>query len=330
MQERDRIEVIAWKKNGDSTSKIARDLGRSRWFVDSTWKRWLDLGTIDDRKRTGRPPKFNTKDRRTIVASAKGKRMRSTRSVARRFNHHRGKDISHETVRKILKESGLKPHRHQKVPKLSEKQKKSRLAFAKKYSKHDWSKTLFTDEKHFLLYPPPNSRNDVVWDEAGVSYQAEVVKHSPTVRVWGGISQRGPTDLIEYHSTVDTEQYIDILEKAQPSITRLFGNRSFCFQQDGATAHTSKRTQDWIKKNFKHFIPKEDWPGNSPDLNPIENIWAYIEKEVHAKPVRTVTQLRRRIFNAWGRLELSQLKPYIDSISDRLKQVEELNGGVVR
>ena len=44
------------------------------------------------------------------------------------------------------------------------------------------------------------------------------------------------------------------------------------FQQDGAPAHTSKVAIKWLENNLNSFWGKGVWPGNSPDLLPIENL----------------------------------------------------------
>ena len=43
----------------------------------------------------------------------------------------------------------------------------------------------------------------------------------------------------------------------------------FFFIQDGAPAHIAKLTQERCSQKLPNFWHKEDWPGNSPDLNPI-------------------------------------------------------------
>ena len=57
-------------------------------------------------------------------------------------------------------------------------------------------------------------------------------------------------------------------------VTKLFSrNCDELFQQDGARAHTSTATITLLDKNIGQYIPPEDWPPNSPDLSPVENVW---------------------------------------------------------
>ncbi len=60
-----------------------------------------------------------------------------------------------------------------------------------------------------------------------------------------------------------------------PSADQLFKDADFIFQQDLAPAHTAKSTKSWLND---HGVGVLDWPSNSPDLNPIENL-GYCQEE---------------------------------------------------
>ncbi|KAJ4446682.1 hypothetical protein ANN_13379 [Periplaneta americana] len=68
--------------------------------------------------------------------------------------------------------------------------------------------------------------------------------------------------------------------------------------QDGARAHTDKSTQDTIKNSgIKVWT---DWPGNSPDLNPIEHLWSRLQESVFRTPrPRNRNELIARVLEEW-------------------------------
>ncbi len=72
--------------------------------------------------------------------------------------------------------------------------------------------------------------------------------------------------------------YQDILEHFMlPSADKLYGDADFIFQQDLAPAHTAKGTKSWFND---HGVTVLHWPANSPDLNPIENLWGIVKRKM--------------------------------------------------
>ena len=68
----------------------------------------------------------------------------------------------------------------------------------------------------------------------------------------------------------------------------------FLFQQDGAPAHTSKQAQDWLEHHCPEFVNKDEWPPNSPDLNPLDfSIWGVMldKYDKHSAKPKTTAEL---------------------------------------
>ncbi len=80
--------------------------------------------------------------------------------------------------------------------------------------------------------------------------------------------------------------------------------RRCVFQQDGAPAHNSKRTQEWLKANLPEVWEKEIWPPSSPDCNPLDYfVWGVAEFQVNKVPHSTTVSLISKIKEVMGNLD---------------------------
>jgi transposase len=322
--DRDRARVIGLSAEGKSVLEIIRATGFTKDFV----RRWSGRDGTTDQERAGRPVKLTPPVARTVVAMMKGKKGRSTRRVAKLLSERKNIHLSHMTVRTAAKRAGLSSYKRQQKPLLSDDHKARRRQFARKYRNQNWQLVLFTDEKTFELFGHP--KNDFVWHESAAAVPpSPKVKHPPKLHVWAGMSYYGKTELVIFEGNMTADFYVEeILSHRLPADgPRIFGNRVWTFQQDGDPKHTSDKAQKWLAQNVPRFINKGDWPANSPDQNPMENLWGIVQDRVYAREPRTVVALERIIREEWENIPLETLQSLAESMPRRLAALVANNGG---
>ena len=100
------------------------------------------------------------------------------------------------------------------------------------------------------------------------SHINQAVKHPQRKRCCFSCYEVGPLKPVE--GMMNSEKYLDFLKKKViPEMARKFPESSGIFQQDLAPCHTSRKVKNFINMNNILVL---NWPGNSPDLNPIENL----------------------------------------------------------
>ena len=97
------------------------------------------------------------------------------------------------------------------------------------------------------------------------------------------------------------------------------------FQSDNDPKHTSKVAQKYIEESHINVLP---WPPQSPDLNPIENLWGILARKVYSrgKQFRTKEQLKTTIIKSWEEISIEQLRALVKSMPERIFEVIKLNG----
>ncbi len=143
-----------------------------------------------------------------------------------------------------------------------------------------WSKVLFSDESKLGI--SFGNQGPRVWRKSGEAQNPcclkSSVKFPQSVMIWAAMSSAGVGPLCFLKSTVNAAIYQEILEHFMlPSADKLYGDADFIFQQDLAPAHTAKGTKSWFND---HGVTVLDWPANSPDLNPIENLLGIVKRKI--------------------------------------------------
>ena len=326
-----RIRAVSMIEAGISIHKVAKVVG----VAIRTIRRWLLRSKAGEslQNKRGRGRKTSvTMVPKVVIAKTIGKKMKSTRKISQNLKS-KGFSISHVTVHTYLRKNlRVRPYKPQIQPKLTEKQRAARLKFCidrKMWSIDVWRRVLFSDESSFELFHTPNRQNDRVWTNSSANVRpTEKVKFPGKIMVWGVMSYRALSHLhiIPKGQTVTSEYYVEVILKQSLASTmlrtgdsgtilerELLPERSKAiFQQDGAPPHTSKRSQEWLKSNMPGFWTKDIWPPNSPDLNPIENLWAILKSKLDSMERATnINMLEKQLLLAWKEISPDTLEKLI-------------------
>lgn len=289
----------------------------------------LSLRSPPSPKRTKRTKRLVQKVKQNLVRS---KNPKSARQLAKSLN------VSRSTVRRVIKEDlGYKSYVKRVAPKLTDAQKKKRYSFGiwarKNIKKSMVRKVLFSDEKRFDTDGVYNRQNDRVYapnrEEADRRGGIRRKTKFPTgVMVWLGACYDGVTrPVIIENGTIDHQRYIDeILPFVLKDGQKLMGNE-FTFQQDGATCHTHRHTQEWCKAHFRSFWPKSRWPPNSPDISPLDySIWDELCLQMNWEVVKDKKTLIDQIRAGAKKIRKEVVRRSVECWTNRVYQMLQKKG----
>ncbi|GFW21113.1 transposable element Tcb2 transposase [Trichonephila clavipes] len=228
---------------------------------------------------------------------------RKITDVAREF------DIGHSVVSRLwksIKSTGMCSRRHGEVvlevrhlqktdmssyqqkgtgaPQLSRQHRTARLQWCREHhnwTEQNWACVLFSDESRFSL--PSDCRRQLIWRESGTAYRPENIQEKdryPTcsIMVWAGIMINGRTRLhVVANGTMTGQRYIDEVLLPHVRLFRGAVGDKFVFMDDNATCHRTLAVQDCLDSEG---IQRLVWPARSSDLNPIENVWDALGRQV--------------------------------------------------
>jgi transposase len=187
---------------------------------------------------------------------------------------------------------------------------------------------IFQDEKKFNLDGPDGYNS--YWRDLRKEpmYFSKRNFGGGSVMCWAAFSARGKIPFAFVSHRMDSREYIQVLKNYLAPF--LQDNDDLTFQQDNAAVHTSNATMGYL--GYYHPDVKIlDWPARSPDLNPMENMWAIIVRRVYAnnRQYGTVNELKDAILEAWTGISDEIIQNLIRSMPTRIFGVIRRNGKVI-
>jgi transposase len=141
--------------------------------------------------------------------------------------------------------------------------------------------------------------------------------------VFGAIGPNGTIGHCLFTETMTAAKYINILKvNLLPAARRQFHD-DWRLQQDNDPKHTARITKVFMSENVPVVMGR---PSNSPDLNPIENVWAFIKKRVEKRKPQNIGDLARKCMEEWVRLGREKVTLFLDATKQRCEAVILANG----
>jgi len=316
----EKATILAWAEEGVSVKEIASRMGRHRSAIHRVVAKAKSLPkfAIPSRKKgSGRPRKLTSLVlgvMRRQIQKYPGATAADLKTTCPELAHLAERTISHALQKHLKMPSRVAAMK----PLLSVKMKKKRLQFAKKHkdwSAADWSKVMYSDESTFRCIRATRSkvRRPSGSNRFDSRFTVKTVKHPDSVMVWGcfsAVGGHGGLFFLPRNTTMNGERYQEVLQKHLLPSMESHGCTHFL--QDGAPCHASKRIKAFLADKPFELI---DWPGNSPDLNPIENAWNYMKNALKNEDISSVPRLTEAIKTLWttnlGKEYFSSLSNYM-------------------
>lgn len=331
LTEFERGEIVGLRKAKHSIREIAEILKRSRKTVENAINDYFKKNKTSAAQRSGRPKKLSERDDRQIIKIIK-KNPKSTINEVIQELDKLNISVSDKTIRNTLHSKNYYGRKAIKKPLISEKNRKKRLGWCnfRKFWNEEWNKIIFSDESRFEIFQ--NDSNDWVWRKPEQKYNIEclnpTVKKSDGIMVWGCFTKNKMGPLILIDGTLNAEKYIKILgQYLIPFINELKNNNNeeFIFQEDNAPCHTAITAKTWKTKNNINVLP---WPAQSPDLNPIENLWNELKRRIrtHEIKVKNKKELFSLLKDEWYKTNPKIINNLIESMPRRITAVLKSKG----
>lgn len=326
----DRHAIITLHRINWSNSAIAKHLSIKRDTVAHWISVYKATGECKSGKRSGRPRCTDEATDEDILITARVVKFTSPKKI----NTELGLGVSSKTVARRLNEGGLfgRVAVHKRI--FTDEERTKRLAFANGY-KHwtydDWSKVLFSDES--TIYGAGFCGRVWVMREIGERFNHEYVvdqkSHPIKVNLWGSFCAAGPGYCKIFTENMDARIMSKVIDQ---ELTKTV--EDFYHNPDGTVTqwyllHDNARTfKNDIVTARLHTLGAIclEFPPYSPDLNPIENLWAILKRRIERVQCKTWEELQDRTADIWEEISVELCEILVRSMPERCQAVIDANG----
>lgn len=304
-----------------SIGAAAKVMRKSKSFVQHWVEQWKREKNVNDRPNIRSNVVTTLRQDQQIVRFFEQNPGSSVRRASQRLRS-RNIQASQSTIRRRLLQYQLRYRSTIQKPLLTVIHIEKRMHWANENLHTDWTKVIYTDESSFWLSTPLTR----TWCTAANRTVVRTVKHPQKLHVYGAFCERGFGTLIVFTGILNAERMCNLYQRALLTTANKFygtGNRDWLLLEDNDPKHKSRRCNAWKQQ---HEIEQMVWPPQSPDCNPIENVWAIIKARLQGKTFTNLKQFGAFIRRQWHTFPPDYARNLSQSMPGRCARVIQNQG----
>jgi transposase len=133
-----------------------------------------------------------------------------------------------------------------------------------------------------------------------------------------------------WYTRIDNKIYVEKCLKPLVATLKAKGVdiEDVLLMHDGASCHRHADVQAWMREHkLSELSP---WPAKSPDLNPIENLWALLAERVSRHGPIDKAELTKFVEAEWKKLSQATVDNFVRSFRGRLQKCAVAQGEAIK
>uniref|UniRef100_A0AAY5KWE3 Tc1-like transposase DDE domain-containing protein n=1 Tax=Esox lucius TaxID=8010 RepID=A0AAY5KWE3_ESOLU len=318
-----RDKIVDLHKAGMGYRTIGKQLGEKATTVGAIIRKWKKFKMTVNLPRSGAPCKISPRGASMIMRKVRDQPRTTWQELVNDLKRA-GITVSKKTISNTLRRHRLESCSARKVPLLNPVHVQAHLKFANDHlddPEEEWEKVMLSDETKKELFGLNSTR--CVWrkkDEYNPKNTIPTVKHGGgNIILWGCFSAKGTGRLHCIKGRMDGAMYREILaNNLLPSVRALKMGRGWVFQHDNDPKHTGRATKEWLCKKHLKVL---QWPSQSPDLNPIENLWRELKVHIAQRHPRNLKDLEMVCMEEWAKFPAAVFANFVKNYRKRMISV---------